>query len=99
MMIDYDPRMFPFMHRLGPQNHISENYVSIPPALVIQDGEGNLWTLGFDEGGWRTGEFEYDVVRNAQKTGEHACRIEYRAGKVRIFGSGGWRTFNGRCFV
>lgn len=97
MTIDYDSKLFPFMRQ--PQNHISENYVSIPPALVIQDNEGNLWTLGFDQGGWRTGEFEYDVIRNAKATGEYACRIEFRAGKVRIFGSGGWRIFNGNTFI
>lgn len=87
------------MVRPGEQAHITEAYVSIPPALVITDNEGALWTLGFDQGGWRTGEYEFDVVRNAKKTGEHACRIEFRGGKVRIFGSAGWRTWNGRTFV
>lgn len=102
----YDHMLFPFMRRpLGEQTHETEGYVSIPPALMIQDGEGNIWTLGFDQGGWRTGEFEYDVVvasppqLKPTRTGEFACRIEYRAGKVRIFGSAGWRTWNGRTFV
>jgi len=101
----YDSRLFPFLRRpLGEQTYETEAYVSIPPALMIQDSDGNIWTLGFDQGGWRTGEFEYDVVvasppvLKPRRTGEFACRIEYR-GKVRIFGSGGWRTWNGRAFV
>jgi hypothetical protein len=95
----YDLRRFSFMRPQGPHMPISDGYVSIPPALVIRDNEGALWTLGFDQGEWRTGEFEYDVVRNGVKTGEHACRIEFRAGKVRIFGIAGWRTWNARTFV
>ena len=101
-----DPRLFPFMRRpKGEQTHETEAYVSIPPALMIQDGQGNMWTLGFDQGGWRTGEFEFDVVvasppqMKPRKTGEMACRIEYRAGKVRIYGSNRWRTWNGRTFI
>lgn len=65
-----------------------------------------MWTLGFDQGAEnfragfsRLGEYEYDVVRNGRKTGEYACRIEYKAGRVRIFGSAGWRTWTGRQFV
>lgn len=82
----------------------TEGYVVIPPALVIRDKENALWTLGFDQGThWTTGEFEFDVVRNMRKTGAYACRIEYRGGKVRIFGSCDgsrmWRTWSGRDFV
>lgn len=95
----YSFSRFPFMRPQGEHMPVTEGYVSIPPALVIRDGEGALWTLGFDRGGWRTGEFEYDVVRNGVKTGEHACRIEYRGGKIRIFGSAGWRTWSGRTFI
>ena len=95
----YSFEKFPFMRPQGPHVPVSEAYVAIPPALVIRDNEGALWTLGFDQGGWRSGEFEYDVVRNGRKTGEHACRIEFRGGKVRIFGNEGWRTWNGRTFI
>lgn len=95
----YSLKRFPFMAPQGPHMPVTEPYVAIPPALVIRDGEGALWTLGFDQGEWRTGEFEYDVVRNGAKTGEHACRIEYRGGKVRIFGAAGWRTWSGRTFI
>ena len=95
----YNIDQFPFMAPKGPQTHITEGYVSVPPALVICDSEGALWTLGFDQGGWHTGEYEFDVLRNARKTGEFACRIEFRRGRVRIFGQAGWRTWNGRQFV
>lgn len=97
----YNLRQFPFMKRVGPNSPIppSEPSVCIPPALVIRDKEGNLWTLGFDQGGWRTGEFEFDVVRNGRKTGEFACRIEYRAGKVRIYGADRWRVWTGTRFI
>ena len=95
----YDHMLLPFMRRQGPQTHETESYVVCPPALVIRDGAGDLWTLGFDQGGWRTGEYEFDVVRNGQKTGEFACRIEYRRSRVYIFGHAGWRVWNGRQFV
>jgi hypothetical protein len=70
----------------------------------IRDDEGALWTLGFDynEREWRTGKYEYDVVRNGRKTGEFARVIEFRKGKVRIWGAdaqGQWRVWNGRTFV
>lgn len=96
---DYDLKRFAHMKPQGPHMPITESYVCIPPALVIRDDEGALWTLGFDQGGWRTGEFEYDVVRNAKKTGEFACRIEFRGRILRIFGHEGWRTWNGNRFI
>jgi hypothetical protein len=96
----YDLNRFAFMRPQGPHMPVTESYVVIPPALVIRDSENALWTLGFDRGAtWRTGEYEFDVIRNGVKTGEHACRIEYRRGKVRIFGEAGWRSWNGRMFV
>jgi len=98
-LAQYNLNLYPFMKPQGPHMPITEAYVSCPPALVIRDDEGSLWTLGFDQGSWRTGEFEYDVVRNGKKTGEHACRIEFRQRRVRIFGQDGWRTWNGRSFV
>jgi hypothetical protein len=99
MQPHYSLQRFPFMRPQGPHMPVTEAYVSIPPALVIRDDTGALWTLGFDQGDWRTGEFEYDVVRNGVKTGEFACRIEFRKGRVRIFGSAGWRCWNGRTFI
>jgi hypothetical protein len=100
----YSFKRFPFMRPQGPHMPITEAYVSIPPALVIRDDEGALWTLGFDQGTDRTGEREYDVVRNGRQIGEHACRIEFRLNSrgnrvVRVFGAAGWRTWNGRTFI
>ncbi|HEX2653570.1 MAG TPA: hypothetical protein VHN11_07965 [Xanthobacteraceae bacterium] len=97
----YNLKKFNFMAPQGPHMPITEPYVEIPPALVIRDNENALWTLGFDysEAEWRGGKHEYDVVRNGRKTGEFARKIEFRKGKVRIWGSDGWRTWNGRTFV
>lgn len=100
----YDLNKFSFMRPQGPHMPITESYVAIPPALFIRDNEGALWTLGFDynEREWRTGKWEYDVVRNGRVTGEFARVIEFRKGKVRIWGAdaqGQWRTWNGRQFV
>lgn len=83
----------------GPHAPISVSSTSIPPALVIQDSEGALWTLGFDQGGYATGEMEYDVVRNGKKTGEMACRIEITKGKIRIYGRDRWRAWTGKRFI
>lgn len=96
---DYDLTRMPFMAPQGEHMPLTEAYVSIPPALVIRDKDGALWTLGFDQGEFRTGEFEYDIVRNGRKTGEFGCRIEFRNGKVKIFGAAGWRTWNGKSFI
>jgi hypothetical protein len=92
---------FSFMRPQGPHMPITESYVAIPPALFIRDEENALWTLGFDysETEWRTGRYEYDVVRNGRKTGEFARVIEFRARTVRIWGADGWRSWNGRRFV
>ena len=100
MSTDYSFEKFPFMRQAGPSWPVSEDYVSIPPGLIITESDGTRWTLGFDYGGWRTGEFEYDVVRNGKKTGEFACRIEWsRRRGLRIFGKDGWRTWNGKTFI
>lgn len=102
----YNLRQFPFMAPQGPTMPVTERYVAIPPALWIRDDEGALWTLGFDydERAWREGRLEYDVVRNGRVTGEYARVIEARVDSrgnrvVRIFGSEGWRTWNGRAFI
>lgn len=89
------------MRPQGPAMPITEAYVSIPPALWIRDEEDALWTLGFDydEREWRSGKYEYDVVRNGIKTGDFARIIEFRKRKVRIWGADGWRIWNGKQFV
>ena len=89
------------MRPMGPHSPVTEPYVSVPPALVIRDNEGATWTLGFDydEREWRTGRYEYDIVRNGRPTGEFGQVIEFRQGKVIIYGANGRRVFNGRTFV
>jgi hypothetical protein len=76
----------------------SENYVEIPPALLITDERGGMWTLG-TEYVVHNGEFEFNVLRNDVDTGETAKRIVCRRGKVAIFGQNGWRIWNGKSFV
>src|SRR5258708_26942075 len=92
----YNFKLYDFMKPQGPSMPITEAYVSIPPALWIRDNENALWTLGFDydEREWRSGRYEYDIVRNGRKTGDFGRIIEFRKGKVRIWGAEGWRTSN-----
>lgn len=103
----------PYMILQGEQTYITEEYVSSPPALVIIDDYGAIWTLGLQMAAptdaikeryqtrWDApnGEFAFDVLRNGQPTGEYASRIERRKGKVRIFCRGGWKQWTGRSFV
>jgi len=98
----YSFNFFPFMAKAAEDMPDSDSYVTIPPALVIRDTEKNTWTMGFmrpHRDPHRTGEYEFDVVRNGRSTGEYACRIEYRRGKVKIYGHQGWRTWNGKSFT
>jgi len=73
----------------------TESYVEIPPALLITDERGDAWTLGARY----NDDFEFTVLRNDIWTGEFASRIEYRGGRLRIFGKAGTRTWSGRSFV
>ena len=105
--------MLSYMKLQGEQTHITEEYVSSPPALVIIDGYGAVWTLGLQMAAatddmkeryktrWDApnGEFAFDVLRNGQPTGEWASRIERRKGKIRIFCRGGWKQWTGQSFV
>jgi hypothetical protein len=97
----YDTRRFDFMGPVGPHMPVTEAYVCVPPALVIRDNEGAVWTLGFDysDTEWRTGRWEYDILRNGRMTGEFGRTIEFRQGKVIINGADGRRVWNGRRFV
>ena len=98
----YNFNFFPFMRKGTEEQLETEAYVVCPPALWILDRERARWTVGFmrpHRDPHRTGEYEFDVVRNGKSTGEYACRIEYRAGKIRIFGHEGWRTWNGKSFI
>jgi hypothetical protein len=95
-------RAFPFMKLQGEQTHITESYVSVPPALTITDERGAVWTLGMQTAPRDRspdGEFAFDVLRNGVFTGEVASRIERRAGVVRIFGRDGWKRWGGSSFI
>ena len=99
--IQYNFKYFPHLKPQGPHMPITEAYVSIPPALWIRDEENALWSLGFDydEREWRSGRYEYDIVRNGRKTGEFGRIIEFRKNKIWIWGASGWSVWNGRQFV
>lgn len=89
---------FEFARRKGPQTHVTEDYVSSPPALHITDERGDVWVLGFNTS-VSGGEFAFDVLRNGLPVGEKANRIERRNGKISIFGPEGRKIWNGRSFV
>lgn len=83
----------------GPQTHITEAYVASPPALIIVDESGAVWTLGLQQGTAPKGEFAFSIMRNGVDTGEFGSRIERRNGKIRIFTSQGWKNWSGRSFI
>jgi len=83
--------ILPYMVRPGEQQHITESYVSVPPALTITDETGAIWTLGFRFGEAPRGEFAFNVLRNGIEIGEIASRIERRNGRIRIFTRHGWK--------
>lgn len=93
--------ILPYMLPKEEQTHITENYVSSPPALIVVDSSNTVWTLAATPNLARSprGEYAFDVLMNGLKTGEVASRIERRGGKIRIFTSSGWRTWNGRAFI
>jgi len=84
------------------QTHVTENYVSSPPALRILDEANNVFTLGFAQMKGPRGEFGFPVCVNGMPCGEVASRIERRGGKIRIFTPDGqrgvYKTWNGRSF-
>jgi len=79
------------------QTHVTESYVSSPPALLVVDERGTVFTLGekFANDAPR-GEFAFNVLVNGKECGEFASRIERRNGRIRIFGHQGFKTWNGR---
>jgi hypothetical protein len=92
--------LLPYMLRPGEQAHVTENYVSSPPALLITDEAGDVWTLGTGKmPDAPRGEFAFDVLKNGMPTGESASRIERRAGRIRIFTPDGWKRWTGVGFV
>lgn len=85
------------------QTHITEEYVSSPPALLIVDETNAVWTLGMTMYTHKhdapRGEYSFPVLRNGDFTGEIASRIERRNRKIRIFTAAGWKVWNGRSFT
>lgn len=94
-------QLLPFAKPRKEQVHVSENFVAVPPALIITDEGNNVWTLGLmtaPKGMSPDGEFAFDVLRNGKWCGECASRIERRNGRVRIFTADGWKNWNGHSF-
>lgn len=92
----------PYMKLQGEQQHITEQYVSVPPALTILDESGAIWTLGFNiapRGKSPDGEFAFNVLRNGAEAGAIASRIERRNGRIRVFTAEGWKRWTGLSFV
>jgi hypothetical protein len=93
---------FPWMKLQGEQQHITEHYVSVPPALTITDERGDVWTLGFQTAPRSKspdGEFAFDVLRNGMSAGAIASRIERRNGRIRVFTADGWKRWTGLDFI
>ena len=94
--------IYPYMLPPKLQQHITESYVSSPPALTITDERGNVWALGTEylrQSDAPNGEFAFNILRNGRETGEYASRIERRGGKIRIFTRQGWKHWTGRGFI
>ena len=94
--------IYPYMLKPAQQQYITEEYVSTPPALLITDERGDVWTLGTSYGKMSdapSGEFSFNVLWNGRETGEFASRIERRHGKIRIFTRYGWKRWTGRSFA
>ena len=92
--------ILPYMLPSKEQTHITENYVSSPPALIVVDETGAVWTLDNDIHIYSAprGEYGFSVLRNGQRVGIRASRIERRNGKIRVFTRDGWRLWTGRSF-
>ena len=92
--------IFPYMLRPAEQLHVTEYYVSSPPALTIFDESGDCWTLANELGRkGPEGEFAFMVLRNGMPTGTVASRIERRSGRVRAFTQDGWKRWTGNVFI
>lgn len=94
--------IFQWMRPEPEQLKLTENYVSVPPALLITDAGNNVWTIGFNIGPkdkTPTGEYAWNVLRNGYEVGELASRIEMCGNRIRIFTKAGWKRWTGRDFV
>ena len=91
----------PYMVSNVEQSNITDTYVSSPPALYLIDEHAVVWTLGTYLSGLPVsgGEFVFDVLRNGERTGEIASRIEKRNGRMSIFGPNGFKRWTGNSFI
>lgn len=76
----------------------TDAYVEVPPALIITDERGDVWSLGnnYTQVAHR---FFWNVIRNDREVGEQAERIVFRNGKVKIYCHDGWKTWTGNTFI
>jgi hypothetical protein len=90
-----------YMMRPKVQTHITEHYVSSPPALTIFDERGDVFTLANEEErpDAPRGEFAFMVLVNGRPTGTIASRIERRNGRIRAFTRSGWVRWTGFTFI
>jgi len=88
--------------RINGARYVRENRteldVEIPPAFMITDETGGMWSFG-TEYELHNGQFEFNVIRNDVDTGEMASKIVYSRGVVTIFGRDGRRRWSGRAFI
>lgn len=101
-VMDRVRKEFPFMFPAKEQQHQTEAYVAVPPALTITDELNQVWTLGFQtapQGKSPNGEYAFPVLKNGMETGEIASRIEYRGGRIRVFTRDGWKRWTGYSFA
>lgn len=92
-------RTHQYMHKRKAGEFETENYVATPPALLVVEADGTVWTLGSNQVMGPRGEYGFDVLRNGEWTGEWASRIERRAGVVSIFTAEGRKNWNGNTFI
>lgn len=93
------PKILPYLLPPKEQTHITDAYVSSPPALVIVDETGAVWCLDMDLQPGPHGEYAFSVLRNGERTGAIASRIERRGGRIRVFTQQGWRRWTGTSFL
>lgn len=75
--------------------NVSENGTTIPPARIITDSEGGMWTFGTEYAQYaHNGEYEFNVLRNDVDTDEVAKRIVMERGVVTIYGSYGRKRWS-----
>lgn len=81
------------------RENCSERDVEIPPAFLITDEAGGMWTFGNEYVEPVGGVFEFSVKRNDIDTGETAYKIAYRRGIVTIYSRNGRKRWSGRSFI